>query len=69
MGIEHADVAFGVSGVVDPQKMGAIEDAAGDNEDNESEEDAEDEAADIGAFSGLIWVGGGVPGRGSCWAF
>ena len=49
--------------------MGAIEDAAGDDEDNESIEDPQDEAADICALPALIWVWEGVPGMGSCCAF
>jgi len=56
LSIEHADIASRIGGVVDPQQMGAIEDTAGDDEDNESIEHSQDEAADIGKLPALIFM-------------
>jgi len=64
VGVEHADLAVGVSGVAGFLEIGAVVDCAGDDEEYESEEDADDEAADVGEFALVFWMGLLLHGRG-----
>ena len=54
LSVEHTDISSWISRIIDLLKMGAIEDTASHNEDNQSIEYPQDEAADICEFSTLI---------------
>ena len=65
LSIEHTDVSSWISRIVDPEKMGAIEGSAGDNEENQSKEHPNYEAANVSELPALIFLTTEVPGIGS----
>ena len=64
VGVKHADLTAGVSRVAAFLQIGAIVNRTGGDEEDQSEEDADREAADVRAFALAVWVRWSVPGRG-----